>query len=234
MDMKFGTSCKGCIYNIKNLSDQQSECKLGVLENIRLESKVFKLVDGDYQFDRVCPLKDTDESHRGSIPLDRFIKFHFIVHDTDIGGTIKTLESIKPFMQEGTRLCVVTSDNFRAITDLFDSLENTYVVNCYDEMDRESAIDECFQKMNNGYTVVLASGETIANKDLNKLDDLVTRKMKRLALVEDAPFVINNILFKALKGNKQGSFRDKIQALCEEQTIKSMIYTWGKINEALS
>jgi len=231
--MSLGSSCRACVYNIRNLSDEQCECKLGVLENIRSESKVFELVDGDYQFDRVCPLKDTDESHRGSIPLDRFIKFHFIVHDTDIEGTVSTLESIKPLIQKGTRLCVVTSDNFRAITDLFDSLENTYVVNCYDEIDRESAIDECFQKINNGYTVVLGSGETITNQDLNKIDDFVTRRMKRLALVEDSPFVINNVLFKALKGNKENTFKDKLDALCEEQTIKSMTYTWEKINETL-
>jgi hypothetical protein len=234
MAMNIGSSCKGCIYNIRNLSDEQCECKMGILENIRLESKVFELVDGDYQFDRVCPLKDTDKSHTGSISLDRFIKFHFVVHDTDLEGTIRTLDSIKPLIQKDTRLCVVTSDNFRAITDLFDSLENVYIVNSYDEIDREAAIDECFQKMHNGYTVVLGSGETITNKDLNKVDDFITRRMKRVALVEDAPFVINNVLFKALKGNKQGSFKDKLETLCEQQTIKSMTYTWGKINEALS
>ena len=58
--------------------------------------------------------------------------------------------------------------------------------------------------------------------------------MQRLALVENSPFVINNVMFKFLKGNKGKSFKDKLVGLAEEQSTNSMVYTWEDINETVN
>jgi hypothetical protein len=55
-----------------------------------------------------------------------------------------------------------------------------------------------------------------------------------LALIENSPFVVNNIIFKMLKGNKDLSFKDKLVELQQEQEIDSMIFTWEDINEGTS
>jgi hypothetical protein len=55
--------------------------------------------------------------------------------------------------------------------------------------------------------------------------------MNRLALIENSPFVVNNLIFKMLKGNKDASFKDKIVELQQEQKIDSMIFSWEQINE---
>ena len=56
----------------------------------------------------------------------------------------------------------------------------------------------------------------------------------RLAIVEDSPFVVNNVIYKMLKGNKDLSFRDKLVELQEEQEIDSMIFSWKDIYEDTS
>ena len=48
--------------------------------------------------------------------------------------------------------------------------------------------------------------------------------MNRLALIENSPFVVNNVIYKMLKGNKDLSFKDKLVELQEEQEIDSMIF----------
>ena len=95
-------------------------------------------------------------------------------------------------------------------------------------------MDDTFNKIKNGYTVVLHEDSSISKEDLNKINEFVNIKMNRLALIENSPFVVNNVIFKMLKGNKDISFKDKLVELQKGQGIDSMIFSWEDINEDTS
>lgn len=232
--MKIGSSCKDCVFNVSGFDDNQNGCKLGVLNAISQESKVFELVDGNYQFDRVCALKSTKDKDIGQVWDDSYLRFHFIIIDTELDQTLNTLDSISDLVNSNSMVAVVTTDNFADIYDHIKDKNNYFVTNSYEEKTSEELIDECFHKMKNGYTIVLHSGETVTQKDLNQINNLVNWEFKRLALVNNSPFVINNVIFKLLKGNKHGSFKDKLDEISEIQTIKSMVYTWEEVDEIIN
>ena len=95
-------------------------------------------------------------------------------------------------------------------------------------------MDDTFLKIKNGYTIVLHQDDTISKQGLDKINEFVNIKMNRLALIENSPFVVNNVIYKMLKGNKHLSFKDKLTEVQREQKINSMIFSWEDINEGSS
>jgi hypothetical protein len=85
-----------------------------------------------------------------------------------------------------------------------------------------------------GYSIILDSNENIEQDHIDNLNSFVNEKMKRLGLVSDSPVVINNALFKYLKGNKVVSYQDKLSQMCEEQESAKMIHNWEEVNEAVN
>ena len=229
--MKIGTSCEGCVFNEEGVDGNQHGCSLGVLNAISYESKVFKLVDGNYQFDRVCPLRSTEKKDASQVWDDSYLRFHFVVIDSDLDQTLNTLDHISPLVQSNSVVAIVTKENFAGIYEHVKDKPNYYVTNCYEEKTNEELIDECFYKIKNGYTFVLNSGDVLVSQDLNRINKLVNWEFKRLALVNNSPFVVNNVIFKLLKGNKGGSFKDKLDEISSIQEIKSMIYSWEQVYE---
>ena len=163
------------------------------------------------------------------------LKFHFIVIDSDLNETIRMLESIKNLVKEGCRVCIATTENYRELTKYADENKNYFISTSFNkDEDVYSLIDMAFKKMLTGYTVVLDNKDSITLDALNSIEQFINVKMKRLALVNNSPFVINNIIFKMLKGNKHYSFNDKIQELADMHSSTNMIYTWEDINETVN
>ena len=223
------TSCKGCIFNIKE-DDVQTSCELGILDNIKIKSSKCEVIDGDYQFDRVCQFKTKEE-----ILKDKYANFHFIIIDTNLDKTLSILDSIEHLVTEENRVCIATVENFKQISLKIGNRPNYFTTRSFNE---EKTIfeymDDAFLKIKNGYTIVLHEDDRISKEDLDKINEFVNIKMNRLALVEDSPFVVNNVIYKMLKGNKDLSFRDKLVELQEEQETNSMIFSWKDIDEDTS
>ena len=75
---KIGMSCEGCTFNIKE-DDVQTSCELGILDNIKIKSSKCEVIDGDYQFDRVCQFKTKEEKTKEEVLKERYLKFNFII-----------------------------------------------------------------------------------------------------------------------------------------------------------
>jgi hypothetical protein len=232
--MNIGNSCNGCVFSQIGLDGDQHGCELKILDEIRKESNIFNLVDGYYQFDRICPIRSTTPKTKLEIYQDSFIRFHFIIIDKDVNKTIQTLDHIYPLIRKNNRVAIATTENFKAIKEHIGDKPNYFITNSFEDKDAFGLMDECFHKMKNGYTIVLESGEVVTENDLDDINKFVNWKMKRLALVNNSPFVVNNVIYKMLKGNKHMSFKDKLDEMCEEQTVKSMTYTWEEIHETIS
>jgi hypothetical protein len=228
---KIGMSCRGCTFNIKE-NEEQTSCQLGMLDTIKTKSSKCEIVDGDYQFDRVCNFRTTEEKTKEEILKERYIRFHFIIVDTDIDKTFSILDSIEDLVTEDNRVCLTTTENFKALSLKIGNKPNYFITNSFDE-DKTvfEYMDDTFNKIKNGYTIVLHEDDKISKENLDKVNEFINIKMNRLALIENSPFVVNNLIFKMLKGNKDASFKDKIVELQQEQKIDSMIFSWEQINE---
>jgi vacuolar-type H+-ATPase subunit I/STV1 len=231
---KIGMSCRGCTFNIKE-NEEQTSCQLGMLDTIKTKSSKCEIVDGDYQFDRVCNFRTTEEKTKEEILKERYIRFHFIIVDTDIDKTFSILDSIEDLVTEDNRVCLTTTENFKALSLKIGNKPNYFITNSFDE-DKTvfEYMDDTFNKIKNGYTIVLHEDDKISKEDLDKVNEFINIKMNRLALIEDSPFVVNNVIFKMLKGNKDTLFKDKLVELQQEQEIDSMIFTWEDIDEGTS
>lgn len=228
---KIGMSCRDCTFNI-NKNGQQTSCQLGILERIKTKSSQCKIVDGNYQFDRVCNFLTTQEKTKEEILKEKYIKFHFIIVDTNIDKTLSILDSIEDLITEDNRVCIATIENFKELSLRIGNRPNYFITNSFDEGKTIfEYMDDTFNKIKNGYTIVLHEDDKISKEDLDKINEFVNIKMNRLALIENSPFVVNNVIFKMLKGNKYTSFKDKLVELQQEQEIDSMIFTWEDINE---
>lgn len=231
---KIGMSCKDCTFNIKE-NEEQTSCQLGILDTIKKKSSKCEIVDGDYQFDRVCNFRTTEEKTKEKILKEKYIRFHFIIVDTNIDKTLSILDSIEDLVTEDNRVCVATIENFKALSLKIGNKPNYFITNSFDE-DKTvfEYMDDTFNKIKNGYTIVLHEDDKISKEDLDKVNGFINIKMNRLALIENSPFVVNNVIFKMLKGNKYTSFKDKLVELQQEQEIDSMVFTWEDINEDTS
>jgi len=229
------TSCKGCIFNIKE-DDVQTSCELGILDNIKNKSSKCEVIDGDYQFDRVCQFKTKEEKTKEEVLKERYLKFNFIIIDTNLDKTLATLESVENLVTKTNTVVVATVENVKTLTSKLGNKAN-YIVTHYFEDDRDifQNMDDALPKLKNGYTVVLHEDDEISRKDLDKINDFVNIKMNKLALIENSPFIINTVIYKMLRGNKGGSsFKDKLVELQEEQEVNSMIFTWEDVDEDTS
>ena len=228
---KIGMSCKDCTFNIKE-NEEQTSCQLGILDTIKTKSSKCEIVDGDYQFDRICNFRTTEEKTKEEILKEKYIRFHFIIVDTDIDKTFSILDSIEDLVTEDNRVCITTTENFTALSLKIGNKPNYFITNSFD-LDKTvfQYMDDTFNKIKNGYTIVLHEDDKISKEDLDKVNEFINIKMNRLALIENSPFVVNNIIFKMLKGNKDLSFKDKLVELEQEQEIDSMIFTWEDIDE---
>ena len=228
---KIGMSCKDCTFNIKE-NEEQTSCQLGILDTIKKKSSKCEIVDGDYQFDRVCNFRTTEEKTKEKILKEKYIRFHFIIVDTNIDKTFSILDSIEDLITEDNRVCISTTENFKALSLKIGNKPNYFITNSFDE-DKTvfEYMDDTFNKIKNGYTIVLHEDSRISKEDLDKVNEFINIKMNRLGLIENSPFVVNNVIFKMLKGNKDVSFKDKLVELQQEQEIDSMIFTWEDINE---
>ena len=228
---KIGMSCKDCTFNIKE-NEEQTSCQLGILDTIKTKSSKCEIVDGDYQLDRICNFRTTEEKTKEEILQEKYIRFHFIIVDTNIDKTFSILDSIEHLLTEDNRVCVATTENFKALSLKIGNKPNYFITNSFD-LDKTvfQYMDDTFNKIKNGYTIVLHEDDKISKEDLDKVNEFINIKMNRLALIENSPFVVNNIIFKMLKGNKDISFKDKIVELQKEQEIDSMIFTWEDIDE---
>ena len=231
---KIGMSCKDCTFNVKE-NEEQTSCQLGILDIIKTKSSKCEIVDGDYQFDRICNFRTTEEKTKEEILKEKYIRFHFIIVDTNIDKTLSILDSIEDLVTEDNRVCVATIENFKALSLKIGNKPNYFITNSFDE-DKTvfEYMDDTFNKIKNGYTIVLHEDDKISKEDLDKVNGFINIKMNRLALIENSPFVVNNVIFKMLKGNKYTSFKDKLVELQQEQEIDSMVFTWEDINEDTS
>ena len=231
---KIGMSCKDCTFNVKE-NEEQTSCQLGILDIIKTKSSNCGIVDGDYQFDRICNFRTTEDKTKAEILKEKYIRFHFIIVDTNIDKTLSILDSIEDLVTEDNRVCLATTENFRLLNLKIGNKPNYFITNSFDE-DKTvfEYMDETFNKIKNGYTIVLHEDDKISKEDLDKVNEFINIRMNRLALIENSPFVVNNVIFKMLKGNKDKSFKDKLVELQQEQDIDSMIFTWEDINEDTS
>jgi len=228
-------SCKDCTFNIKE-DDVQVSCELGILDNIKNKSSKCEVIDGDYQFDRVCQFKTKEEKTKEEVLKERYLRFNFIIVDSNLDKTLATLESVENLVTETNSVVVATVENVKTLTSKLNDKTN-YTVTHYFEDDRDifQNMDDALPKLKNGYTVVLHEGDEISREDLDKINEFVNIKMNKLSLIENSPFVVNNVIYKMLKGNKGGvSFKDKLVELQEEQEIDSMIFTWEDVDEDTS
>lgn len=224
-----GMSCEGCSF------EKDQNCAIGILENIKQESTMCDLVDGHYQFNRICPHKTTENLTKEGSFLKCTLPISFIVLDTNLEKTQGLIERIKS-VTKGERaysVCIVTMENFQQLKRFADSHFNYYVLKTFSTT-KEDQIKDAFLKVTNGYSIIVDSEEDVEQDHITKLNLLVNQKMKRLGLVSDSPIVINNSLFKYLKGDKVVPYKEKLTQMCEEQKASQMIYTWEEINEAIN
>jgi hypothetical protein len=231
---KIGMSCEGCTFNIKE-DETQISCELGILDNIKTNSSKCEVVDGDYQFDRICQFKTSEDKTKEEILKDKYAKFHFIIVDTNLDKTLSIIDNIEPLVTEDNRVCIATIENFKQISLKIGNRPNYFTTQSFDEEKTTfEYMDDTFLKIKNGYTIVLYEDDRISREDLHKINEFVNIKMNRLALIENSPFVVNNVIYKMLKGNKDLSFKDKLIELQEEQKIDSMIFSWEDVDEGTS
>jgi len=231
---KLGASCKDCTFNIKEGKTQVS-CELGILEHIKSNSSTCKVVDGDYRFDRICQFKTTEEKTKEEVLKEKYVRFHFIIIDTNLDKTLSILNNIEHLVTEDNRVCITTTENFRQLSLKIENKSNYFVTHSFNaDKSIFEYMDDTFLKIKNGYTIVLHQDDTISQQGLDKINEFVNIKMNRLALIENSPFVVNNVIYKMLQGNKYSSFKDKLTELQKQQKINSMIFSWEDINEGSS
>jgi len=228
-------SCKDCIFNIKE-DDVQVSCELGILDNIKKKSSQCEVVDGDYQFDRVCQFKTKEEKTKEDVLKERYLRFNFIIVDTNLDKTLATLDSVEDLVTEKNSVVVATVENVKTLTSKVSGKINYNTTHYFEDgRDVFQYMDDALPKLKNGYTVVLHEDDEISREDLDKINEFVNIKMNKLALIENSPFIINTVIYKMLRGNKGGvSFKDKMVELQKEQEIDSMIFTWEDVDEDTS
>jgi hypothetical protein len=228
-------SCKDCIFNIKE-DDVQVSCELGILDNIKKKSSQCEVVDGDYQFDRICQFKTKEEKTKEEVLKERYLRFNFIIVDTNLDKTLATLNSVEDLVTEKNSVVVATVENIKTLKSKASGKTNYNTTHYFEDgRDVFQYMDDALPKLKNGYTIVLHKDDKISREDLDKINEFVNIKMNKLALIENSPFVINTAIYKMLRGNKGGmSFKDKLVELQEEQEIDSMIFTWEDVDEDTS
>ena len=224
----FGMSCNGCSF------ENGTDCSIGILDNIKLESNICQIVDGHYQFDRICPHKNSENLTKEQSLEKNKLPISFIILDNDLEKTEGIINNVLSFTkgEKVYSICVVTLDNFQKLKVFSDKYHNFYVLRSFSE-NREEQIRDAFLKVKNGYSIILGTDENVEQKHLESINCFVNEKMKRLGLILDSPMVINNSLFKYLKGDKVVSYQEKLYQMCEEQKTVKMIHSWEDVNEAV-
>lgn len=224
-----GMTCEGCSF------EKGETCSIGILENIKEESSVCNLVDGHYQFNRICPHRNNENLTEEQSFQKATLPISFIVLDDDLEKTKGILETITSATQgeRAYNVCIVTLDNFKELKGLADKYLNYFVLRVFSD-DRESYIRDAFLKVTNGYSMVIDSEEAFDISNINNLNLFVNKKMKRVGLITGSPYTVNNVIFKYLKGNKVVSYEEKLNALSEEQEVAKMVYTWEELNEVVN
>lgn len=225
---KIGSTCKDCTFNNGDLG-----CDFGIIENIKKESTICKVVDGDYQFDRICAYRTTENKTKEEVQRERYTRFHFIVVDSDLEKTKKHIEYIRTFITSKSNLHVATKKNFSDLVKILPTKKNFRVFHLFeDDFDVYQTIDSAFKKIPNGYTVVIRSEDEFSRDMLSSFDKFINVKMKRVGLINSSPFIINNMLYKYLKGNKIDYFSDKLHSCQnEESEYINFVYNWEQVND---
>jgi len=116
-------------------------------------------------------------------------------------------------------------------------LEDVVAVRIYDDGEI-NFLDEAFKRAKNGFVITVDSQKKIDTSMLEKLQDYIYEKMKRVIYIPPSTgiheCVVFAVVYKYLKGNKFWTFEEKIQEFSKDQGLESQITSWKEINENFS
>ena len=230
--MKIGTSCKGCAFAEIGFNDEQSRCSLDILYNISNECSLLEMVDGYYQFDRVClsrveePVSTTEEA----MSLIKKVPINVIINHSSLENTS---EILKKLLTQDLCVNVVigTNTDFDQLKQMIDGFPKpSKICLVFEDVEVEDLLRESFKSASNGYTLLALEPSDVDSNRLTSIDEFVRIYMKRCALIYNkGPLVFNNVLFRFLKGDKESSFMDKIL----ERAGTKMMFSWEDVYETV-
>lgn len=90
----------------------------------------------------------------------------------------------------------------------------------------------------NGYLFILDSNKAFQDNLIDKIDNIVNKKLFRLLHVPGTDGIHESVsmihIYKWLKGDLQISFGDKIKDIAEQEQSNAQILSWKEINEEYS
>lgn len=233
--MKAQTSCKGCVFSVKQ-EEEQVGCELYRSEKLGVVSTE----DGSYVLGRYCntyrpeewlselSLEDYKKRHQVAIkevvPRVGFLIFLDTSQDSAnnlvaIKNLEKTVKDIKEQTLHRARYVMVVNDKTEyneeiqsVLTSQFDhdtTLHHLVKVSHIPE-NKNFLIDECFKHAKNGWIYVTTAGESVDTELIEKINQRVNVDMKRLSIVKPYDdfngLLFSTPLFKLLNGNYRKAY----------------------------
>lgn len=230
------TACKGCSFC--EMSDTiQIGCQLGVLEKLEesgAKVSVHEDADGIYkQVERVCMYRRYDWDWDNDIYDDVFIKSNFVVFQTNNStkGLLDTLQSIKELDTPKPPAVVVchTTDNLSEIYKMGISIFPKKDFKCVQMLELNydnSAYDEGFKRVKNGWTFFIEAGTILDKNTLTVLNHGVNHDMKTFVGTSGLECYIGSV-YKYLHGNQGGSVKEKLSYIDSTSVVE-----WSELNES--
>jgi hypothetical protein len=230
------TACKGCSFSEMS-GNMQIGCSLGVLE--KLEESGAKVSshedsDGTYkQVERVCMYRRYDWDWNNDIYDEVFIRSNFVVLHTNqrIQDLVDTLNSIKELDTPKPPTVIVchTTNNLSEVYKIGTSIFPQKNFKCIQMLEinyDNSAYDEGFKRVKNGWTFFITSGDILDKDTLTVLNHAVNHEMKTFVGTSGLECYIGSV-YKYLHGNQGGSVKEKLSYIDNEAVVE-----WSELDES--
>lgn len=230
--MLIKTLCKDCIHAITS-SDQQIGCEIGILDKI--PSSIIEDMEVDNfkwkSFTRTCPHRSYSE------PKDPFVPINLVIKaDSNIDKLVKTLDSLKEsgWRKHNIIVCIYDKQIMKSvITECSRRFTNYFVMTLLVDENDDILINESFKKCMNGYVTIINSGFEVPAQSFSRLNQAINYDMKKVCYVlpvdeNDNMVTFLAFLFKAMKGNQEEPFINKIFFASKEVEYQT-IFQWSEI-----
>lgn len=252
--VKLATFCKECCFYLPDRKDDSS-CFRGYIKKFRdagAEITISEDEDSAHIIHRVCPSRRVEQWLDGRSLAEAnkqlnseiyiFGSITIIVNDIESFKTtllkLKDVKNINRFKLVIAHGSEIQSAEIKPICqDLIDFTEYTCIKAFVFEP--ELIINEAFKRAKNGYILILRSDKDFDINIIDKIDNIVNRRLEKLLHIEPIDDSYHQsasmaIVYKAFKGDIGFSIGEKIRHLETEQGTDKMTMTWEEVNEKYS
>jgi hypothetical protein len=242
MANRLGTYCENCCF----FNEEKKDCEHGLLNVFKDRGAEIEWNNSHPSIDRVC-LYRRDSNWKIEKSLQD--KILLSKNETYIMGTIiiiantaedlqKTIDQLK-IQKNITRFKLLILYHKMKYKDIMGICGNNITMSyrcMYMATDNiEFQIYKSLGSAKNGFLFILEAGKDIDDNMLDKINNMVNKKLFRVLHVSDNKALHQSVnmihLYKWLKGDLQYPMQDKLKDIASQESSDPQVFSWKEVNE---